>query len=774
MLGARVSFAAERLARLHQSALSVRGREAVNELYRFEIALAVAREDIEDLLAESGATDLESLLLGEAVSLAFGSGSGEPERWGVVLSAGAGRAVHGEVLGVPSVCVQLVVGPRAVLAQHRRRSRVFQDAYPHEIVSRVLAEYGVRHRWAFGNRYPRRLYCVQYDETDWDFVARLLAEEGVFFFFEHGAFAGGAVAQVPRSATWQETLGTVGTVAGAVGAGMAGMGGTLGVVGGIAGAVAEPLSEFAEDPELMNDSIVPSAGQSGAEGTGEILFITDTDRSYVRSAIASPTGDNASGPTLHLALREHTGAVSDAMTLDAFEPQRSIRPELVHVRDYMFRQPMMELRARHALEVAQRTPGARLEIYHHHGEYERPDVNAENARVLLEQHRADAARSLGHGTCPALAPGVVFQLENHGAGLFSDHRYAVTSIQHEWHAAAWATISHVVHPATSDVLARAAASDIAGTIETVPTHAGNAPSGTATPAPYRNVFDCIPDAVPARPRRPPRKTQTGVELATIVGPAGEEIFTDPFGRVKIQFHWDFEQDFTESSCWVRVVTPWAGTAYGMQFLPRVGMEVVVAFVGGDPDRPVVVGTLPNGTHPHLDVLPAHKTVSGIRTQSSPGGLGYNELAFDDAAGAEKVRIQAQRDLEEIVRHDATTSVGGNASTRVAGQRHDGVAGRHTVGVGSDHAMHVGGHHSTSVGGSQTRRVAGSSVEHVASTSQAAYDGMRIVTHNGSYVRSVAGTAVTHTMGSQLELVGGATRGRAPMAANVVDGHWIVN
>ena len=161
-------------------------------------------------------------------------------------------------------------------------------------------------------------------------------------------------------------------------------------------------------------------------------------------------------------------------------------------------------------------------------------------------------------------------------------------------------------------------------------------AGEAGDVSYENAFDCIAADVRYRPRRrTPRPVIHGVHTAVVVGPAGEEIFVDRYGRVKVQFHWDREGRRDEnSSCWLRVATAWAGNNWGIVFTPRVGQEVVVSFLGGDPDQPLVTGSVYNADHMPPYTLPDHKTQSGIKTRSTPGGspANFNEIRFEDKKG----------------------------------------------------------------------------------------------------------------------------------------------
>jgi type VI secretion system secreted protein VgrG len=150
----------------------------------------------------------------------------------------------------------------------------------------------------------------------------------------------------------------------------------------------------------------------------------------------------------------------------------------------------------------------------------------------------------------------------------------------------------------------------------------------------------------------------GIHTATVTGPGGEEIHTDEYGRIKVQFHWDRAGGKDEhSSCWVRTMMPWTGKNWGAIAIPRIGQEVVISFEEGDPDRPLCIGMLYNDKTMPPYPLPANKTQSGVKTNSSKGGGGFNELMFEDKKGEELVRFQSEKDFEQIVKNDATITVG---------------------------------------------------------------------------------------------------------------------
>ncbi|MBK9261957.1 MAG: type VI secretion system tip protein VgrG [Polyangiaceae bacterium] len=186
------------------------------------------------------------------------------------------------------------------------------------------------------------------------------------------------------------------------------------------------------------------------------------------------------------------------------------------------------------------------------------------------------------------------------------------------------------------------------------------------------------DAAYRPPQVTPKPKIQGVESAVVVGPKGEEIHTDEFARVRVQFHWDRYADFSDkSSCWVRVSQSWAGTGFGMIAIPRVGQEVLVAFLGGNPDHPVIVGRLYNATSPVPYKLPENKSVSGWKSASTPGANGYNEIKFEDARGREVLSIQAERNLEKIVKIDERELTG---KTRIieVGERLELTTGKATI------------------------------------------------------------------------------------------------
>jgi type VI secretion system secreted protein VgrG len=216
-------------------------------------------------------------------------------------------------------------------------------------------------------------------------------------------------------------------------------------------------------------------------------------------------------------------------------------------------------------------------------------------------------------------------------------------------------------------------------------------SGSSEAFTYNNTFTLMPAGVPFRPQRnTPKPVVAGTQTAVVVGPKGEEIFTDRFGRVKVQFHWDREgKNDADSSCWVRVTQPWAGKRWGAFFIPRIGQEIIVDFLEGDPDQPIGVGCVynPDQAHPYLGDGPDtsnranHKQdpkVMGVKSNTTPGGVGFNEWRFDDTKGKEQVWIHAEKDKDlrvkndrrELIIHDTHLIVGAEKDGKKVGDQRE--------------------------------------------------------------------------------------------------------
>ena len=250
------------------------------------------------------------------------------------------------------------------------------------------------------------------------------------------------------------------------------------------------------------------------------------------------------------------------------------------------------------------------------------DDNRRTAKLRMQQETARSVKVDGTSTCQQLTAGHTFTLSRHPDG---DGKYVLTQVRHE------------------------------ATLEGEYTGAANPDIG------YSNAFECIPFALPYRPpATAPRPVIHGTQTAAVVGKAGEEIDPDKYGRVKVQFRWDRDQKKNQtSSCWVRVATSWAGKQWGAISLPRVGQEVVVAFEEGDPDRPIIVGSVYNAEMMPPYTLPDNKTRSTVKSRSSKGGTAenFNEIRFEDKKDSEEVYVHAEKDFNRVVENNDTLKVG---------------------------------------------------------------------------------------------------------------------
>jgi type VI secretion system secreted protein VgrG len=530
------------------------GHEEVSHPFRFDVDIIIAESDAAALADALGDTALLEIQL---------PAGGTRKVAGVVASIDDGPCLD---QGRQTFRVRLV--PMLWLLGLRKTSRIFQEKTVVEIVTAVLDGASVPHREALVGTYAKRVYCVQHQETDLAFVTRLLAEEGIAFFFEHAS-------------------------------------------------------------------------------SGETVVLADNVHAY--SPIA---GDPA---LVFRAVRE--GMIPEERHVGPFAPVRAMASGKVLHRDYDFRKPRLDLRAAADAKAARQDA---LQVYDHEVGDELPNVDAGTAGRRLEQERRHAEVLRGGSACRRLLPGFTFALGEHEIGAH-DGAYVIERVEHRGHA-----------PRVNAKLEQL----------------------------YENTFRCVAADRVLRPARPVREIRQVTETAVVVGPDGQDIYTDEHGRVKVQFPWDLDGKNNEtSSCWVRVAQAWSGTGFGFQFIPRVGMEVVVTFLGGDTDRPIITGCVPNALNVTPFKLPVNQTVSGIRTQTTPGGKGYNELSFQDKQGNEAVNLRAERDHNENVSNDQTVTVGGDQTIAVKRDRFVKVARHQDVVVTGNHREEVRGQRELTVHGS---------------------------------------------------------------------------
>ncbi|MGG6192659.1 type VI secretion system Vgr family protein [Pantoea allii] len=437
-----------------------------------------------------------------------------------------------------------------------RNLRIFQSQTVPQIVQTLLKEYGVNVETRLAGSYRVWEYCVQYQESSFDFISRLMELEGMYYFFRHEAD--------------KHTL-----------------------------VLCDAPDQHQAFPgyETIAYHVTPSGGSVTEEGVSQ-------------------------------------WALSESVT-----------PGMYSTDDYDFRKPnAWMLQARQ--NPVSPTPGS-VDVYdwpgrfveHGHGEY--------YARIRQEVWQVEHHMVSGSGTATGIAPGYTFSLLN--APHFSDNgKYLVTSAHYDFEENSYA-------------------------------------SGDVGATRHNIDFTVLPAAVTyrAKPDTPWPKTH-GPQTAKVVGPKGESIWTDKYGRVKVKFHWDrLAKGDDTSSCWVRVSSAWAGQGFGGVQIPRVNDEVVVDFINGDPDRPLIIGRVYNEASMPPWALPAAATQMGFLSRSKDGTADTaNALRFEDKAGEEHLWIQAQKNMDTHVKNDSSHSVannhshyaGGNELYRVETNRVHGVKG----------------------------------------------------------------------------------------------------
>ena len=324
--------------------------------------------------------------------------------------------------------------------------------------------------------------------------------------------------------------------------------------------------------------------------------------------------------------QQDSGMAAETPVIKRFGLRLETRTTRVARRDYDFEKPSL------LPEGAAKSGFATdLEDYDYPGRFIDRARGKQLATRALERHRSDYQLAEGKGDEPSLVSGHYLTLAEHPRAEWND---------------LWLLLEVIHEGKQPQVLGENITSDVTDNKDDF--HQG-----------YRNRFLATPWDSHFRPALEHPKAQIlGSQTAIVTGPPGEEIHCDKYGRVKVQFHWDREgQADDNTSCWLRVATGWAGNAYGGIAIPRVGMEVLVTFLEGDPDQPLITGCLYHKENVVPYDLPANKTRSTFKTLSSPGGKGYNELRIEDKKGQEQIYLHAQRDWEENIEHDQKIRVG---------------------------------------------------------------------------------------------------------------------
>ena len=347
-------------------------------------------------------------------------------------------------------------------------------------------------------------------------------------------------------------------------------------------------------------------------------------------------GDDQTGfskPHQSTAYRQDSGMVAEEPVIDRFNVSLQTRPTHVSRGDYDFEKPRLKLESE-----AKTLQLPHLEDYGFPGQFTHRERGKQLANRALERHKADYRQANGRSDQSYLRCG-----------------HFVDMIEHprtDWNGL-W-LLTEVEHVGLQPQVLEESISD------------ANPQDGFSQG--YRNHFVATPWDVIFRPAlEHPKPRITGSQHAIVTGPPGEEIYCDEYGRVKVQLPWDREgQNNEQSSCWLRVATGWAHDRYGSVLIPRVGMEVLVGFTEGDPDKPFILNCLPNASTPVPLDLPAEHTRSIFRSQSSPGGGGYNELRIEDKKGAEEIALRAQRDFVQLVLNDERIQVDNQRTVVVGG------------------------------------------------------------------------------------------------------------
>lgn len=515
----------------------------------------------------------------EAPDIGFEAVAMRPARL-AVRGMHATRHVHGIVArweylrtGLHHAYYRLVLVPRAHRLSLRRDMRIFQRLTIPEIAREVLQSAGLHadeFRLDVVRDHPRRDYCVQYRESDLDFLHRILARDGMFYFFEHSEDAG-------------------------------------------------------------------------------VLVLADHPKAH-----GAPHG-------LDAPLRHETGFAASRERLTGLRTSARLTPGKVTLRDFDPLHPSLPVQVDLGPGIDQD-----LEVYDFPGGYVEEGLSALTLGggaigPLLGHVQSGRAVSEGESDCPLLAAGHTLHVADHPRPDL-DGEYVVTHLVHEG-----------AQPGVAQLDAR-------------------------EPGTYKNRFTCVPAGAPVPlPQIAERPQIPSIQSAIVVGPAGEPIHTDHLGRIKVQFHWDRQgRRDDRSSCWVRVVHPWGGNQHGFLSVPRVGSEVAVAFLEGDPDRPLVLGCLYSDDNQPPHALPAARTRTALRGRSVPGA-GHNELCLEDRGGEEHVFLRAERDHSVFVKHDLKTTVEHNAHTTVKAARAARVGADHLT-VDSDRHESIGGNSCTAVKG----------------------------------------------------------------------------
>ena len=548
--------------------------EALGRLSEFRIELASERDDIK--IAD---------VLGTGMTVTLDTPNGGTRYFHGIVTR---FAYQGWRDGMPAYVA--IVHPALWLLTRSTNCRIFQGKTTLDILKEVAGKYGgaIELDVSAVATPPKREYCVQYRETDFNFVCRLMEEDGIYFYFRH---------------------------------------------------------EHGKHTMVLADGY---AAHSTAPGYENIAFS-----------------------------EEEMEAAPPEEAVTRFAPGGEIQAGVMVLNDFDFEKASSSTSGGLFARADAPSPfgGASYEHYDYPGRYSVAGIGDTYARVRAEALHGQCERIDGAGTARGLITGSLFKLTLHPRSD-QNRTFLITS-------------------AETEITSNDYRSD-----------------GPGERPDFRCRFQVIGKENSYRPPPMARKPFVhGPQTAMVVGKAGEEIWTDKYGRIKVQFHWDRSHPTDEtSSCWVRVQQGWAGKGWGMMFVPRIGMEVVVTFLEGDPDRPLVTGCVYNSDSMPPYTLPDEQTKSTIKSNTSKGGNGFNEIRFEDKKDSEEIFVQAERDFNRVVKNNDTLKVGfetkdkGDQTIQIANDQSLDVGNDRKVHVTNDQTVAVDNNLSTTVKNDETRKV----------------------------------------------------------------------
>jgi type VI secretion system secreted protein VgrG len=583
----------------------LRGREELGRPSAFELSALSTRADIKpsDLLGKSITVKLELVKGG------FRYFNGYVTRFS-----------QGTILG-KYYEYQMTVNAWLWFLTRTADCKIFQEKTAPEIIKEVFGDHKMAiFEDALSGSYAKREYTVQYRETDFAFVSRIMEEEGIYYYFEH------------------------------------------------------------KDGKHTLKLVDSESGHKKLENKASIAYYPP-------------------GRALH----------GNEEYIQSFRQAQRIEPGTVATRSFDFTKPKADLGVK--AQNMQQHQSADYEIYDFQGDYVLADNGEHLAKVRVDEFHTEFELAEAETNVRDIAVGRLFSLTN-APRKDQEKDYLIIS-------ADWDLRSNTYEASINEDAA------------------------------YSCTMTVLQSKQQFRPARStPRPTMGGPQTAVVVGPGGEEIYTDKYGRVKVQFHWDrYGKKNENSSCWIRVSSPWAGKSWGGVSIPRIGQEVVVDFLEGDPDQPIITGRVYNADNMPPYALPGKAVISGVKSNSTKGGGGYNEISLDDTKGTEKITIHGQYDMGTVVEHDQTSTIHNNRTDKVDVDDSETVGNNQTQTVGVNQTVSIGSNRSVTIGSNKSETIGGAKAETIALA--------KALSIGAAYQVSV-GAAMNETIGGlKAEEIGGA-------------------